>query len=112
MSFDTINPYLHDSTERPILSDAITLRNQILDYMLLNNQDSGSKVAVPLHTLFAREPKTSFCSFTIDILDKKKTIQAWSLEPGETPQTFEETPIEQSLVETILKSCYWKEPTR
>ena len=43
MSFDTINPYLHDSTERPILSDAITLRNQILDYMLLNNQDSGSK---------------------------------------------------------------------
>ena len=43
MSFESINPYLHTATEKPNLSDAITLRNQILDHMLLKHQDSGSK---------------------------------------------------------------------
>ena len=43
MSFDSFNPYLHTATEKPIVSDAITLRNQILDHMLLNNKDNESK---------------------------------------------------------------------
>ena len=61
MSFDSINPYLHAATEKPILSDAITLRNEILDHMLLKNQDIELKDLVTFLD-FARLHDASFPS--------------------------------------------------
>ena len=61
MHFDSTNPYSHTTTEKPILSDAITLRNQILDHMLLKHQDSEAKDLVTFLD-FARLHDPSFPS--------------------------------------------------